>query len=483
MEPCITFGKFNHKYKYILYSAISLLISDFAFGINYHEVFIEVSLMKIFLNGDKDKYDNNNNDNNNVNFSQHNYIRQIFCYFGTFIISIILYKRETKKSRGESIKSGKESFPNQDSSFISNSRIQLIYENNNDSIYYSKYFFLKLLFLILLWAIEEMFTEKLNSILKHLDFWMFEFIFLSIFCKKYLQIDIYKHQILAMLLTILPFSLKIVTIALSFNEKPNKKENDNFSSENKPLKILYVIYPWLIPIGIIIYFSMKIMRAYIRTQIKWNMDIKYISIYKLLMIYGLIGTIFYSIICIITTFKECPKDNIYDYFCETNETVESKNHKYFASFRIYFKEILFEHPLLEIITLIIGIFGFSFYKLYSLMIIKKLTPIHLVFSLPLFYIMRKIILSISFLLSHPEYNTYMKKYILDTIGDFLCIFAYLIYLEIIKLNFCNLNFNLRDNIITRGQTEFSSRELINENDDSDSSIDRGDTKNSLNSND
>ena len=329
-----------------------------------------------------------------------------------------------------------------------------------------------------------MFTEKLNSILKHLDFWMFEFIFLSIFCKKYLQIDIYKHQILAMLLTILPFSLKIVTIALSFNEKPNKKENDNFSSENKPLKILYVIYPWLIPIGIIIYFSMKIMRAYIRTQIKWNMDIKYISIYKLLMIYGLIGTIFYTIICIITTFKECPEDKIYGYFCQTEESTI----KYFASFRIYFKEILFEHPLLEIITLIIAMFGFSFYKLYSLMIIKKLTPIHLVFSLPLFYIMRKIILSISFLFNgingiNGASPTYITKYILDTVGDFLCIFAYLIYLEIIKLNFCNLNFNLRDNIITRGQTEFSSRELINENDDSDSSIDRGDTKNSLNSND
>ena len=178
-----------------------------------------------------------------------------------------------------------------------------------------------------------MFTEKLNSILKHLDFWMFEFIFLSIFCKKYLQIDIYKHQILAMLLTILPFSLKIITIAISFNES------------DKSSKILYVEYPCLIAIGVIIYFSMKIMRAYIRIQIKWYMDIKYISIYKLLMIYGLIGTIFYTIICIITTFSECPKDNIYDYFCQTEES--SENTKYFASFRIYFKEILFEHPLLE----------------------------------------------------------------------------------------------------------------------------------------
>ena len=464
MVCCITFGKFKHKYKYILYSAISLLISDFAFGINYHGVFKEVSLITIF--GIKDD-----------NFNQHYYIRQIFCYFGTFILSIILYKVEENKSRGDSIKSGKISSSSLESSFNSNSRIQLIYENN-ETVYYSKIFFLKLLVLILLWVIEEKFTEKLNSIFKHLDFWMLEFFFLTIFSKKYLQIEIYRHQKLAMLLTILPLTLKIATILLSFDDK---QENyfDKFKREDGLLEILYVLYPWLIPIGIIIYFSMKIMRAYIKTQIKWYMDIKYVSTTKLLMYYGIIGTIFYTIICIITTFKKCPDDNFYDYVCETKDG----NDKFFASFRLYFATAFSDHLFIEILTLFFGVLGFSFYKFYSLMIIKKLTPIHLVFSLPLFYIMRKIILTISILNNeNTSSNIYMIKYKIDTAGDFLCIFAYLIYLEIIKLNFCNLNFNLRDNIITRGQTELSPKELINENDDSDSSIDRGDTKNSLNSN-
>ena len=469
MVCCITFGKFKHKYKYILYSAISLLISDFAFGINYHGVFTEVSLMTIFGITD-------------VNYNQHYYIRQIFCYFGTFILSIILYKIEEKKSRGDSIKSKKEISSSLESSFNSSSGIELIYENN-ETIYYSKFFVSKLLFLILLWVIEEKFTEKLNSIFKHLDFWMLEFLFLSIFSKNYLAIEIYRHQKLAMLLTILPLTLKIVTIFLSFYDDEEKKNPSSFKPNDEHLKILYVLYPWLIPIGIIIYLSMKIMRAYIKTQIKWYMDIKYVSTTKLLMNYGIIGTIFYTIICTITTFTECSEGykNINDYFCERYDNGK----KYFASFSLYFTEILFEHPFLESIILFFGILGFSFYKFYSLMIIKKLTPIHLVFSLPLFYIMRKIILSISILINdlNKEKYYYKIKYIIDTAGDFLCIFAYLIYLEIIKLNFCNLNFNLRENIITRGQTELSPREFINENDDSDSSIDRGDTKNSLNSND
>ena len=468
MVCCITFGKFKHKYKYILYSAISLLISDFAFGINYHGVFTELSLMTIFGITD-------------VNYNQHYYIRQIFCYFGTFILSIILYKIEEKKSRGDSIKSKKETSSSLESSFNSNSGIELIYENN-ETIYYSKFFVSKLLFLILLWAIEEKFTEKLNSIFKHLDFWMLEFLFLTIFSKKYLAIEIYGHQKLAMLLTILPLTLKIATIFLSFYED-EESDSNNFKPNDGHLKILYVLYPWLIPIGIIIYLSMKIMRAYIKTQIKWYMDIKYVSTTKLLMNYGIIGTIFYTIICTITTFTECSKGykKINDYFCELEDADNGK--KYFASFSLYFTEILFKHYILEPIILFFGLLGFSFYKFYSLMIIKKLTPIHLVFSLPLFYIMRKIILTISILIHNRELSTYMIKYILDSVGDFLCIFAYLIYLEVIKLNFCNLNFNLRDNIITRGQTELSPKELINENDDSDSSIDRGDTKNSLNSND
>ena len=484
MAFCITCRGLEHKYIYILYSTIFLLISDFAFGINYHNVFTGVSIVNLFVQEDEDE------DNYLNNFNQHFYIRHIFCYFGTFILSIILYKCEISKNkpRSETIKSQKKSFS--DSSL--SSEIELIYQGNNNSFYYSKSFVIQLLFLILLWVIEEKFTEKLNSILKHLDFWMFEFIFLSYFCKKYFQIKIYKHQIFAMLLTLLPCALKIMTIILSFYDGMSKeKYTDGFKREDGLLEILYVPYWWLIPVGIFIYFGMKIMRAYIKTKIKWYMDIKYISINKLLMNYGLIGTLFYTIICIISTFIPCSNENdiLYNYICETSDTkindtitndTQTNETKYFASFSIYFTDILYSHALPEVITLIFGIIGFSFYKYFSLMIIKNLTPIHLVFSLPLFYIMRKFILTISIIFNdHNNENIsdiFYIKYILDFIGDFLCLFAYLIYLEAINLNFCNLNFNIRKNIIERGQTELFSREFINESEnDDESSIGRGET--------
>ena len=68
----------------------------------------------------------------------------------------------------------------------------------------------------------------------------------------------------------------------------------------------------------------------------------------------------------------------------------------------------------------------------------------------------------------------MPKYklILDISSDFIAIILYLIYLEIIELNFCGFNFNLRSNIIIRGDREtlkFLSDDNINKEKDGENS--------------
>ena len=50
----------------------------------------------------------------------------------------------------------------------------------------------------------------------------------------------------------------------------------------------------------------------------------------------------------------------------------------------------------------------------------------------------------------------IPKLILDFSGDILSILGFLIYLEIIELNFCGLNLNLRREIIKRGMNELSA---------------------------
>ena len=49
----------------------------------------------------------------------------------------------------------------------------------------------------------------------------------------------------------------------------------------------------------------------------------------------------------------------------------------------------------------------------------------------------------------------LKKFLLDESGDIASILGFLIYLEIIELNFCNFNFNLKKNIAHRSESEYN----------------------------
>ena len=59
----------------------------------------------------------------------------------------------------------------------------------------------------------------------------------------------------------------------------------------------------------------------------------------------------------------------------------------------------------------------------------------------------------------PEDNQ-LQKFLLDISGDVFSIFGFLIYLEMIELNFCGLNFNLEQNIINRGKSEYKRYSII-----------------------
>ena len=87
----------------------------------------------------------------------------------------------------------------------------------------------------------------------------------------------------------------------------------------------------------------------------------------------------------------------------------------------------------------------------------------------MFFLFKKIILIFNTLIikneffgkSEPYNNT---KFILDISGDIIAIIGFLIYLEIIVLNFWNLDYNVKQNIIKRGIEE-TENFIIKYNDD------------------
>ena len=52
-----------------------------------------------------------------------------------------------------------------------------------------------------------------------------------------------------------------------------------------------------------------------------------------------------------------------------------------------------------------------------------------------------------------RFNYKTAKFLLDISGDITSILGFLVYLEILELNFCKFNYNLRNYIISRAESE------------------------------
>ena len=132
------------------------------------------------------------------------------------------------------------------------------------------------------------------------------------------------------------------------------------------------------------------------------MDKKFISHNRMLMVYGLIGTLLYSIICTVTTCAECKfidnnnTSELSDYICKVNNTDNISLH--LENFNTFFNNFnKLNKPgeiILEIFVIILGILSFFINKYFTILIIKYLSPIHVIFSIPIIFILEKIVLII-----------------------------------------------------------------------------------------
>ena len=133
----------------------------------------------------------------------------------------------------------------------------------------------------------------------------------------------------------------------------------------------------------------------------------------------------------------------------------------FENFNIYFNELKGNPKLIieEIVVCFIGTFASLLESVFALLIIKHLSPIHKIFSIPLFFFFQKILMALNTLLREKQFfvdnsNVYIIwKFILDLSGDIFSIIGLMIYLEIIELNFCDFDYNTRRTISHRAMSE------------------------------
>jgi hypothetical protein len=285
----------------------------------------------------------------------------------------------------------------------------------------------------------------------------------------------------------------MIAIILSFIDE----DSSNYLWYTKEKPCLYVIF------GIIIYFALISIRSYVNCKIKVYMDLKYISANKLLILYGFFGTIIYTIICLITTSDECTHSSIFfnaeldsstkNYICKVPynycfadsqfNLTKNKEISFLDNFYIYFMTFKYSNVLeiiKEIIIIILAGITYFYYKYFCLMIIKYLSPIHYIFSNEIYFSFKKIALPINTLINEGSFfaskqiEYIIPKYILDTSGDFLSLIGFLVFLELIELNFCDFNINLRRKIMDR--SEFDSISLLEEDFDDDDDNDNDNNK-------
>ena len=479
-KSCITFGNWNKRYLYIIGSFISVIIYKIITGYSYYEY-------KFLYTLGEDAKD----------ISGHLYIHQCFYYFIIFIFSFLFHLYEERKEQKYK-KKKKDIFDKiQDEKLIENN-------NNQDLIYNDIYEYqaenqkisdIFAFIIIFLYVLVEQALHTFKRYFVNCDFWMFELIIMAVFNKKMFKINIYKHQLIALFLVTIPAILKLATIILLFYDENNRGNyingiiNYKYNDKINELKVLFVVHSYLLPISTIIYLLLIILKAYLLISIKKIMDLKYVSLSKILICYGGFGTFLLLIVSISASFLPCEtrnkiNENFYglsDYGCrviseENNGNIETFVENVFS----LLEGKIWKHCLI----ILFGGIAYGSYKLFVFQIVQYLTPIHASFSLPIYYFLEKL-----FLLNNIIGKSSMKYtniiFCIDLSSDLSAIIEFLIYLEIIELNFCGFNKNLRKNIIKRGKIDFkqnrssSINDSLNESDFSENEANLSNTINSI----
>ena len=361
---------------------------------------------------------------------RHRVFDPFFSYIGMIFISFFFLKERTNEDDKIPLERTTQ-FIGTQGAF----KLRLIYNGEKNYLKSIKGFLFYILILFL-WIAEENLILIYVDIIQDLDFWFFELIFVSLIYSRLFLSKILSHQKLGMVISIIVGSLlKIFSITVTLTS----------GSE----KVFYNKYRWLISF-VIIYFALIILRSYVNTQIKIFFDLKYISQRVLLTSYGIVGVIILGLTGLFTSNVPC-SEKLRNYV----RNFDYEGNLYYDNFDSYYESG--KNMLVRLIAIFLGIIAFFFEKYFSTLIIKLYSPIHFIFSFPVEYFVEKTFLLIFTAIFFREdlfrEKNKISKFLTDEFGDTFSIIGFLIYLEIIELHFCNLDYNLKNNIINRSNNE------------------------------
>jgi len=359
-------------------------------------------------------------------FSQ--YIGQIFYFIPEIIINKFFFKQKEKPNKLNNLfKREKKT-----------NAIKLIFNDFSNKLTYKDIIFISLVSLLILIYEYINILIQINEdymILLREQYYFVILLLLIIFSYLIYRIRLYKHQFFFISFIIL-FSIIRYTNNFIFFKKV-----DNIS-------IFYIFFE------LISTFFESIIIVYI----KGLMEYKFFSPFKICYAFGLIKSIIIIIISIIVFFVD--NDNNDGCYFQVNNTCYLDN-----MFKEFSKFGFLNFLSIFLYSIICGILKFQFYYIINkytifhiLLLIQNREFIYYIFNI--YYIYNKI-------------NVTPISVIIKSISYILEFFMILVFLEIIELNFCGLNENVKRKIKDRADDEvkLSLIDKENENEERNSSFD------------
>ena len=428
MRKFISFGKYNKLYKYIWIYVIIRIINDYLFS----ETFPSQIKPNIF---------------DSHNYPPNILVQIFFNYLATFIFSIFLnvYQKsiinEVEEKRDESpIKSDKSQ------------KYELIFDYSVPVIKLKAVFFTAILSIISIELINVITAVGFWSIL----FWVFDLFFVAYTNLIMFENPIFSHKKCAIIFIL------IFSTLFKFLSTFEYIFDDNYN-------LFYKNHIILIPIISISYLFLSLIRFYSLCKIKWLLDYKFIPLRIFFIIYNFFGTIILLIPCLIASYVRCAdkiKLNDIDLLCLVKKENGNNTEYYFDSFSYYFEQIWKKDRdlglnILYLLFFLIQLLLNALRLLYSILIIRHLNPEFYLCSFGIYFFIRRFVGLIKALID----NNNIKIEVYNTIAEIVSLISIMVYLELIELNICNLNYNLKKNIENRSIDDYKIYELNEEIDD------------------
>ena len=408
-------------------------------------------------------------------FSYHPLFRDFMYFLGAIIVGVILYiiflkNEEDKDSRKLSLKK------------FTIIKRTLLGIDDGTNIYI-------ILIIASIYSANIMIRTFLMSLKFDAGFWTLEILFVIFLSIKILKIKFGNHQkVTIFILSIILFSVQIVNSFLMMTDH-NCKEKEcekEYITDNNMWIFMYKKFGnvgWIIFI-LLLYISDFIMRDYSWVRLKYLLDAKSVPTFKVMLFIGIAGCVLVIICLSIVTNVPCnyleniikiKVDNEYKYqYEDTDNFVEfeyqlcgvtlydEKSKKltfYYDNFFIFISD--YTNSTREGLEIFILVFYFIINVTINFthaMILKHLDPNAMLVNINFNYFLSRLITYIMNKGS-KEFMT-VELFILLELCEVLAIIAYMIYIELIELKFCKLDYHLKKNIELRSEEEVSMNKEI-----------------------